>query len=238
MALRSRLARKQKLKDTRRAVLFIALTLGLALALIFVGIPVLIRVAVFLGNLRASSKLPEKSDTIPPSPPRLITSFEATNSAQFSLKGYAEPGATIKLSNSGLSLAEVVVDTDGLFIVKDIELTLGRNEIMAVAEDAAGNESQPSIPAVIEYDTSAPKLTITNPENGATITDLDNQIKIQGQTEEGAKLIINDRLVIVDPEGSFNYQYSLKEGENIFNFTVRDKAGNQAKEELKVNYSP
>lgn len=238
MKRRSRLARKQKTRNARRAIVFIVLTLILALILVFVGIPLLIRLAIFLGDLRSSSILPEKGDTIPPSPPRIVLPFEATNSAQISLKGYAESGTTVKIYSSGTAEIEVIVDNDGQFKVKDFKLTSGRNEITAVAKDEAGNESQSSIPTVIEYDTSPPDLEIINPEEGTTISGLENKIKIEGKTDVETRLAINNRLVIVDPEGKFSYSYSLKEGENSFNIIVWDKAGNQTEKELKVNYSP
>ena len=238
MTYHTRLTRKQKAKDTRRALIFIILTLILALALVFIGIPLLIRMAIFLGNLRTSSKIPEKSDLIPPSPPRIIVPFEATNSAQLFLKGHTEPGAAVELYNSGLSSTKVVADANGLFIVEDFTLTSGRNELTAIAQDEAGNQSQTSTPVVINYDTSPPSIEITNPEEGITISGLQNQVAIEGKTEENAKLTINDRLVIIGPEGNFHYQVSLQEGDNIFTLIVQDEAGNQTEKELKINYSP
>lgn len=238
MIRKTRLARKQEARNIRQAVLYIVLTLTLALVLVFVGIPLLIRMAIFLGNIRTSSKLPEQTDTIPPSPPRIIIPFEATNSAQFSLKGYTEPGATIKVFNSGLSSGETVADNEGSFAIDNLKLTSGRNEITAVAQDAAGNESQPSMPTVVDFDTTPPALEITHPESGETITGLESQITLEGKTEEGAKISINGRLVIVGPEGDFSYQYSLEEGENTFTIIAQDKAGNQTEKEIKVDYSP
>ncbi|MBU3957019.1 hypothetical protein KKI19_01945 [Patescibacteria group bacterium] len=238
MVRKTRLARKQEARNIRQAIIYIILTLALALVLVFVGIPLLIRTAIFLGNLRTSSKLPEQTDTIPPSPPRIIIPFEATNSAQFSLKGYTEPGANIKLYNSGFSFGETVADNEGSFAIEDLKLTSGRNEISAVAQDAAGNESQPSMSSVVDYDTTPPLLEITHPEDGETITGIESQITLEGKTEEGAKISVNGRLVIVGPEGDFNYQYSLEEGENIFIIVAQDKAGNQTQKELKVTYSP
>jgi len=238
MVRKTRLAKKQEARNIRQAIFYIILTLALAFVLIFVGIPLLIRMAIFLGNLRSSSKLPEQVDTISPSPPRIIIPFEATNSAQFSLKGYTEPGATIKIYNSGFSLGETVADDEGSFSIDNLELTSGRNEITAVAQDAADNESQPSMSSVVDYDTTPPSLEVTYPEDGETITGLENQITLEGKTEEGAKISVNGRLVIVGPEGDFNYQYSLEEGENTFIIIAQDKAGNQTEKELKVNYSP
>ncbi len=235
---RTRLAKRQEEKNIRRAIFYIVLTFVLAFILVIVGIPLLIRMAIFLGNIRTSGNLPEKGDTIPPTPPRIVVPFEATNSAQFSLEGFTEPEAKIKLFNSGLSFGEVIADNEGTFSLGGLKLTLGRNEITAVAEDSAGNESQPSIPAVVIYDTTPPDLEITQPEEGKNVSGVENEITIEGKTEEGAALTINDRLVIVGPEGNFSNEYSLDEGENIFIFVAQDKAGNQTEKELKVVYSP
>lgn len=238
MVRKTRLAKKQEAKNIRQAVIYIILTLALGLVLVFVGIPLLIRMAIFLGNVRTTSKLPEQTDTISPSPPRIIVPFEATNSAQLSLEGYTEPGATIKIYNSGLSFGETVADNEGSFTIDNLKLTSGRNEITAIAQDVAGNESQPSVPSLVDFDTTPPALEIIHPEDGETITGLESQITLEGRTEEEVKIYVNDRLVIVGPEGDFNYQYSLKEGENIFVIIAQDKAGNQAEKELKVTYSP
>ena len=235
---RSRFSKKQEEKNFRQAIFYIFLTLGLAFLLISVGIPVLIKSAIFLGNFRSSANLPEKSDTIPPSPPRIVVPFEATNKAQFSLKGYAEPEANIRLFNSGLSIGEFLADNEGLFSVDNLTLSSGINELTAVAVDKAGNESLPSIPAVIEYDTTPPELAISQPAEGETISGPENKMTLVGQTETGAKLTINGRLVIVGPEGKFSQEYSLNEGENAFTLVAQDKAGNQTTKELKVTYSP
>ena len=238
MAVRTRLRRKQEQKNIRLALFYIVLTLILAFVIIFVGIPLLIKMAVFLGNLRGSAMLPEQKDTIPPSPPRIVVPYEATNSAQLSIEGYTEPGAMVKIYLSGFSASEVVADNDGIFKIENLKLTSGRNEITAVAKDAAGNESHPSFASVVEYDTTPPELEITRPENGTTIKGLNELISLEGKTEEGAKIFINGRLVIVGPEGQFSYQYSLKEGENNFKIVAQDRASNQTEKEIKVNYSP
>lgn len=237
MAYRSRLARKQSEKIKRRAVLYIFLTLALALVLLFVGIPLLIRLAVFVGNIRGSGNLPESSDQIPPSPPKIMAPFEATNSAQFTLRGFAENGSTVKLYNSSLPSGEVLADNEGVFTVERFTLTEGRNEITAVAVDEAGNESQPSRTVVINFDGQPPTLEITEPQDGQEISQ-ESEIGIRGQTEEGVKVFLNGRMLIVSPEGTFNYPYNLQEGSNTLSFVARDEAGNQTEKSITVNFLP
>lgn len=234
----SRLGRIQRSKDIRRALVFIVLTLILVFILFFVGIPLLINMAIFLGNLRTSSKLPEKGDIISPSPPQIIVPFEATNSSQLTLRGFSEPGSIVKVYNVGSSLGEVLADNDGSFVIENLRLTVGRNEFTAMAQDSAGNESQSSSPIVIDYDNSPPALEITNPSDGTIISGINNRTTIEGKSEENVRLTINGRSVIVGPEGSFNYPCLLNEGENIFTLIAQDKAGNQTKKEIKINYSP
>ena len=82
---RSRLTRKEDALNLRRAVIFGGLTVVLALGLVFLGIPALIRMAIFLCNLRSSSQPIETGDTLAPSAPRLKSLPEATNSAQIKI---------------------------------------------------------------------------------------------------------------------------------------------------------
>lgn len=234
---RSRLARKEEARSIRQAIFYGGLTVILAFALIFLGIPALIKMAVFLGNLRSSSIPVETKDVIPPSPPRMKPLSEATNSAQINIQGFAEPGSTVKIFLSGITEAETITDNDGLFSYTGINLTLGKNEIYTLATDAAGNTSQESGRLVIFYDDVAPNLEVSEPPDGKEFFGPEGGIKIKGKTEEGATVYINGHLAIVGFEGNFEYPLNLSQGENPIKITAMDKAGNQTEKEIKVNYT-
>ncbi len=235
---RSRLWRKEKEKSLRQAVFFSFLTVGLALTLIFLGIPALIRLAVFLGEIRSSSLPIENSDTVPPSPVQLEALPEATNSAQIAVKGYTEPGATVEFFLSGSPAKKVVAEADGTFNSGSLGLTEGRNQIYATATDTAGNQSQKSEVYELYYDSTPPEIEISEPQENQEFSGGQTKVFVKGKTEAKATITINDRLVIVDASGNFSYPLTLSEGENNLKIIVTDKAGNQAEKELTVTYSP
>jgi len=235
---RSRLIRKEEARNLRQALFFGFLTIILGLALVFLGIPALIRMAIFLGNLRSSSLPVESQDILPPAPPRLKPIPEATNSAQITIQGFAEPGSTVEIFLDGFSTKKVVSENDGTFTASDINLSLGKNDFWATATDQAGNTSQKSGQLTIFYDQTPPKLEIKEPASETTFSAEENKITIRGKTEEKATVTINDRIVIVDSEGNFEYPFLLSEGENLIQIIATDPAGNETQKEIKVTYTP
>ena len=232
----SRLARKQESKNIKLAFFYGLLTFLLALGVLFFGIPLLIRLAVFLGDVRSSSLPVETQDKVPPSPPIFTTSFEATSSSQIALAGYAEPGSAVLISLNGSLEQEIVADNEGLFKT-EINLTDGDNQIEAIAKDQAGNQSSNSKALQITLDDEPPELELTYPETDKASVH-EEKIVLTGKTETEATLVINERLVIIDREGNFEYPISLKEGDNEVSLSVEDKAGNKTEKMITVTYSP
>lgn len=234
---KSRLTRKEETRSIRKAILYGGLTFILALGLVFLGIPILIKMAVFLGNLRSSSLPVETKDTLPPSPPVLKPSYKATNSAEIDIQGFAEPGSLVKIFLTGVSQKEIISSQDGSFSFANLRLTLGKNEIHTIAIDEAGNTSQESGKLTIFYDTTAPELEILEPPDGETFFGTKDKVDVKGKTGEETTVYINDHLVVVDREGNFQYPIALKEGENLIKVLALDEAGNETTKEITVNYS-
>ncbi len=230
----SRLAKKQEIKSLRKAVIFFLLSLGLILALIFLGIPLLIKFAIFIGNIRSSYTPNETENVIPPPPPRFKQTFEATNSAVIRLEGYADPDSLIDLYVSGIPQVKTSSKSDGTFVINNFKLTPGRNEISATVTDKSGKTSQLSRVIDIELDNIPPNLTIISPTNNSTYYGGNNRVEIKGETDEATTITINDRFVIVDSRGEFNYPFILSLGENKIKIMAIDKAGNQKEEELTL----
>ncbi len=238
MAKFSLLSKKESKRNIRRAIFFSFLTLALATLIFIYGIPSLIKMAVFMGNLRSSITPIELTDKIPPAPPVFKYSFEATNSANITLSGLAEAGSKVKIYSASMLVDETIADNEGNFTLDNFKLTLGKNEITAVTIDNAGNKSTESEKLVIWYDNQPPELEISQPENGATINNENNKVEIIGKTEPDATLFINEHLVILDSEGNFQYTFTLTQGENLINLVAIDKADNQTSKELTLTYSP
>lgn len=211
----------------KKGFFFSLLTFLLVLIVVFEGVPFLIRMATFLGELKSSTKTVETEDTTPPLPPKLRPLPEATNKSQITLQGFAEPGATVKIFLNEEVAKEVVADADSSFATEVINLSFGKNRIKAKAVDQAGNESKDSGILMIEYDTTPPELKIQEIKE-------EKEAKISGKTEPKVALKINDHLVILDQEGNFSYSLTLSEGENKIFIEAEDLAGNKTEEEIII----
>lgn len=80
-------------------------------------------------------------------------------------------------------------------------------------------------------DTTAPELTVTEPQNNSKTTNW--TAKISGKTEKEAYVWING-VKVENNEGQFSKEFDLKLGTNNFVVKALDKAGNMAKVELTV----
>jgi hypothetical protein len=233
----SRLRRTQKRKNTRSAFFFIVASMAMVAFFIFVGMPLLIKYTSFVSDIRKSSEPIERNDTTPPPPPMINSIPRATNSNELDVSGRTEPGVTVKIIH-GSNSKELISNSDGKFSTT-ITLNDGENKIRFKATDKSGNESKQTETYSVIYDSDPPELIISSPEDGKSLYGSgQRQLTIDGSTDEGVRIYINERIVVVDDRGNFSYLTSLSEGENNFTIIAKDEAGNQAEQSLAVNYSP
>lgn len=234
----SRLARKEEIRSLRRTVLFGLATVLLLFGLFSLGIPVLIGISSFLTSLKSTNEPITSSDTTPPFPPRLATLQEATNSSKIVISGTSEPSSTIELFADGISDGKTVADKNGAFEFSDIILADGTNTFRATATDQAGNISQMSIAVTTVFMKNPPKIDLSDPPDGEKISGENKTVKVSGKTESVVNLTINDRVVVLNNDGSFSFLFPLVEGENKIKVTGSDIAGNKTTVERTITYSP
>ncbi len=233
----SRLSSVEEKKNIRKAVQFGILTLIALVLLFFFGIPILAKIAGFIGDMRKSSTPIDKDDTTPPPPPRVSTLPEYTKENSIDIKGTTEAGASVKMFYSS-NEEEVVAGEDGSFQFS-VKLKLGENTFTLSSKDTSGNESQQSSSIVIIYDNKAPDLAISSPAEGSQFYgSKQKQVTVSGETEPGVSLTINDRPITVDEEGRFVYTTTLNDGENSFWVKATDKADNSTEQKITVTFSP
>jgi bacillopeptidase F len=235
---RTRLQRKREKESSKQALKYFLLIILFLFLLVRFGLPGLIRLAAFIGDLRSSSQPIEKQDQLAPRPPILNPVPEATTSADINLSGYAETGATIKLSVRGITVSDNVADNEGGFEFLAVHLREGENEIFVVAIDDQGNVSEESTSYKITVDKTAPKLSLESPADGDRFFDNDNPISIKGSSEEGIGLRINGRFLRPNSDGSFEMSLGLSEGDNEIEVKAVDHAGNETVKKVTVNYTP
>lgn len=231
----SRLITVQENKHKRQAFIWIFLSILLIGVLLFWGIPTLVRVAIFLSDLRGS-EAQKSSDSIAPAPPRWITQSIATSSATFKVSGTAEAESELLFFHNG-NQESLAVNREGTF-EKEVRLAEGENSFTARTKDQADNESQNSTTLTIFFDSTPPEIEITQPQEGQLFGGRDQQtIIIQGGTNEEARVMINGRLATELSDNKFQLQTQLTEGENSFTVTAVDQAGNSTEKIIKVSFS-
>lgn len=234
----SRLSKIEEKRNIWQAVLYIGLSLILLTIIIGIGIPMLIKMVVFVSDLKSSGQKIESTQTISPPAPVLETQPEATNSASIRISGYSQKDNVIKLYLNDLSIKETTADKDGKFIFTNVLLKEGANKISVKAITANSPESDFSNELNIFYGTAKPKLEITSPQKDAKFFDKDKEIKVEGITDPNNTIYVNSRFGEADNEGKFSIFISLQNGDNNIKIIAKNLAGNETSEEIKVTYSP
>ena len=166
--------------------------------------------------------------TIDRTPPRLVI-FEPedgaiVNQAAIVILGEYEPGATITIN--GLERE----GTSGT-LSEPFTLSEGRNTIVVVATDPAGNSAMET--RTLRLDRFAPTLTVLAPRDGLT-TRVTN-ITVEGEVELGSDATISiyrtstnteDEVITPRPDGTFMHKVDLEEGTNTVVVTALDSADN------------
>lgn len=223
-------------RNLRRATVLSLGTILIIVAVIILGIPLLIRLAGFLGDIKSSSQPVDKYDTIPPVPPLISVSYTATNSATQTISGSAEPGSSVFLTLNSDSSGDVVAAEDGGWSISSVRLVEGDNKLSAVAIDQAGNKSSPSTETDIYYSQKPPQLDVSSPTDNQQVNG--TNVEVSGSTTAGVRLTVNGRLIIVSSAGKFSTQFPLVAGANALVFIATDKTGNQTRAELTVTATP
>jgi predicted nucleic acid-binding Zn-ribbon protein len=233
----SRISRLEEKRTKKQLFLVTVGIVILILALITIGIPLVVRISVFLGNLKSTEQV-DSSDKTSPLSPMIAPIPEATNSATVKVEGYAEPETNLNIFVNGLAIDSVLVGNDGDFEFSHLELQSGDNSIYAIAVDAAGNESPKSNEQTVKYLKTGPTMEVSEPKDGQEFGRNFETIQIKGKTDSEVNVRINERFVAVAEDGSFIFNLKLSEGENKISIKATDIAGNINEKELKVTYKP
>jgi bacillopeptidase F len=232
---RSRLERRADEQITKKTIFLGIFTVLLFVFILAFGLPLLVRFSVFLGDSKNKHDSSTKEAVLPPVAPRLVVPFEATNSANINITGYAEANVGVELMKNDVSVGKTQVSGSGDFVFNDVELNEGDNVFTAVAITDKGGRSETSKPAVVLYTTRAPQLTMTNPSEDTLTVDYAD-FDIIGQSEKGVSVTVNSRVAMVDDDGKFKFKMQLNAGKNDIEIVVRDMAGNETKKKITITY--
>ncbi len=233
---KSRLSKLEEKRNTRTAVLLILGTITIIIAGIFLGIPGMIKLARFFGDIRSAGGN-NKTDLIPPPPPQILFSFDATNSATIKLNGLSEPESTIYLTQNSKPAGKTTAGVDGTYRFDQVSLADGSNKFSSVAIDEAGNTSLASTEVNIFYSNKEPQFVIDSPTDRQTVSGKNPVIEVKGSVDVSvSRLTINERFVIIGNDKRFTTTTALNKGDNLLVFVAVDRAGNQSRKEIIVKY--
>ena len=102
------------------------------------------------------------------------------------------------------------------------------------AADTARPTLPDTTPDVVPVDDVGPALSITFPENGATVGE--KSLRFAGTTEPGAIVAAGPYLADVSEDGQWSIVLLLNPGGNLASFTSTDTAGNTTEESVSVTY--
>jgi len=233
----SRLASVEERRNIRNAILLILISIAALGILFFYGIPAIGKFAAFVSDIGKGNKPITSVDVTPPAPPKFDTFTNFTNQQNFSISGSSESGATVKLVFNGKE-TDALTDKDGRFQF-NLQLDNGENSFSALAMDSAGNVSQRTQEYKITFDNKPPTLTITGPSDSSQFFGSgQRQVTIKGTTDADTTVTINDRIIVVDDNGNFQYTTTLESGANTFVIKSQDAAGNSTEKDLTLNFTP
>ncbi len=220
-------------KNTRKAVVFVLLSLVIVVFLATNGLSLITKVIDFASSFKKTPQISELLDKTPPSPPFLQSIPDATNVSPFEITGRVEPGNTVVISFNAKE-EEIQTDKNGNFSIK-FDLVKGDNTFFAYTKDPAGNKSQPTNKYVLVFDNEVPDIKISTPSDSANFYgSKQKNVTIKGTTKIDSSVTINDRIATVNDDGSFFLNYTLSAGENNLKIKAVDKAGNEKEINLKL----
>ena len=145
----------------------------------------------------------------------------------------AVPDRKVEVQLNGATVV-VRFDKSGHFAVP-LTLKDGPNHVV-VALIGPANETIATTGLTVTLDRTAPPLTVSKPLNDATIDG--TTLTVEGKAEPGAIVLVNDRSVIVGPDGSFSDSVTVQAGPLPITVIARDRAGNETKTQLAVTVKP
>lgn len=230
----SRIARVQEKRERKRLIYALFGIVALIVFFALFGLKMLVGFSLLVDRIRGGSPSVKQTENLL-LPPVLNPPPEATNSAEIFISGSAQPNRTLVLYVNGLETKKFSIDQSGIFSYL-LTLSDGTNSVSAKVVDEKGEMSELSQVYTVTVKKIAPKLEISQPNNGDKITGEKNSVLVTGKTEESSKVTVNGRLAIVSSDGSFRMTVTLSEGDNTLTIIATDVAGNQTLVERKVTY--
>lgn len=232
----SRFSHHKKEVLVKRSLVFFASGTVILLIYIFLVLPFFTRL---LMRRSIQTKLPLATPSVQITPPILTLPFDATNSAQVTIKGSGAPSLKVYLGVNGSLDLDTKASDKGDFTFPVVTLTNGENILQAYAEDDQGNRSDGSEVLKITLITDAPVLEISEPQDGLLVTQRKQSVvSVKGKTDPGNKVYLQNQFLFVASDGLFSGSYQLQQGDNLLQIKSVNSGGNESLKEINVKYLP
>ncbi len=236
MTYRSRSTRRVADKSKNRLILTLVICAVVGYLAVFWILPNLIAGIGFINNKKDNTPVQDISKNATFAPPVLSIPYEATNSSQIDIHGYATPGSKVNIYVDSNLKSTADVNSDGSFTSQNIDLSLGLNNILGKTVDDKNQESLPSKTIQLTLKTDKPNLDISTPSDGQVVHGGDKKITIQGKTDSGNIVTINGNQIVINADGSFSKDQGLNDGDTTFTIRSTDSASNYTELTRKVTY--
>ncbi len=233
--MNSRIARTSEKRERRRLTLALLGSVGLLVFLGFFGLRLLVGFSLLVDRLRGGSPPTQTAEQTILIPPTLNPLPKAISTNEITVTGVATEQMTVILYVDDTEAKKATIAQTGTFSF-DLTLEEGTHTISAKIADDKGNTSELSDVTTLVIKKKPPLLDVTQPKDGDTIKGDTNTVLVSGKTEEGSRVTVNERFVIVQSDGSFEINISLAEGENLLRVVATDEAENQTTVERNVSY--
>lgn len=192
------------------------------------------------GDILATPEPVETIPVIPPPPTLSAPDNPYTNRATAVVQGavptevVGRKGYVVRIyvtlpDQEPTALRDIAVGETSAFLVEDLPLESGRNDVSATIV-GPGGESEASPVVTYVLDKSKPKITITSPKNGATVNGA--VARITGKTQGRATVVARNEAngtaatATAASSGTFKLEVPLSAGRNAIALTATDLAGN------------
>jgi hypothetical protein len=79
-------------------------------------------------------------------------------------------------------------------------------------------------------------VQLLDPQDGATVNTA--EISVKGQAPADTVVTVNDDILVVGSDGTFESQVSLDQGPNVIEIVASDTNGDEVSFEVTVTYQP
>lgn len=232
-----RSVRHHERKNQKRIVWNVILTFVILYVIFFWGLPALIGGLSVFNRNKSTNTTQNTPQNATLAPPVLNIPFEATNSAQIRIPGYASSNTKINIYLDGDLQTSVTSADDGSFQSDPISLNIGTNSIYGKTVDDKNRESLPSKAITITYSNDKPNLDVSSPSDGTQIKGGDKKVTVSGKTDPDDSVTVNGQTVIVQGDGSFSISVGINDGDNQVVIVTTNSVGNTTQVQRKVTYS-